>query len=232
MSDTFGAPEVRQITPGLFPPGTGATPQVGAAGVAPLGAMVSGAGSVASMVNPITGFLLQVSQMLGINPIQLATSIVRDPEGTAAGLDAAGTPGPESAGAAPGDGVGEALMGSEPIDYAYDPTAGIGVGVQPGLSAPSVGAPLPQDAPAPGTGTDTGVVPAANAPPAQGTPIGALLSGVVPPDAPTPPQIGGGGAPSPNPIRPTGMDEIIRAALAVSQPQSQGLTLQQALRRS
>lgn len=222
MSDVFGAPEVRQITPGLFPLGTGATPVVPPLSAPPAGAANGG----------LLPILVNIASMLGINPTQLASSIVANPEAVADGLDQAGAPSPDVVAGAPDTGVGEALLGSEPIDYKYDPTAGIGVGVQPGLSAPPIGAPLPQDAPVSGTSSDTGVVAAGNAPPAAPGDLGALLSGVTVPDAPQPPQIGGGGAPQPNAIRPQGMDEIIRAALAVARPESQGLTLQNAIRRS
>lgn len=189
--------------------------------------------AAAAAGGPVVALLLQVATILGVNPTQLASAVVANPEAVSAELDATGVPGPDAtAGAAADTGVGEALVGSAPIDYGYDPTSGLGAGVQPGLSAPSVSAPLPQDAPAAGTGTDVGVVPTAQAAPPTSGDLGALLAGVVPPDVPTPPQIGGGGAPQPNSIQRTGMDEIIRAALAVARPQSQGLTLNDAIRRS
>lgn len=228
MSDVFGAtgPEVRQIGP-AFPPGP-PMPEGSTLSAPPGPPTIPGAGIAAMAGNPIGGYLMQIATMLGINPIQLASSIVQSPEAVAEGLDAAGAPSPDAGGTADA-GIGEQLTGSQPIDYGYDPTAGMGVGVQPGLSSPPV--PDPASMPAAGTGTDVGIVPTAQAAQPTGDSIGALLAGVRPPSTPQPQAISSPGAPNPNQIQTTAMDDVIRAALAVAKPGASQLTLQDAVRR-
>ena len=151
-------------------------------------------------------------------------------------LDGAGVPGPDAAAAAGGDpALGEALVGSQPKDYVDDPTMPMsrivpGVGDAAAASGNVAAGPASIDLlPAEG---GAGVVPGANTPGGQGgETLRSVLSGVVAPKPPTPPQLGTPGVPQPRGIDGPTLDALVQSALRVAQPQAQAMTLDKAIRR-
>lgn len=208
----LGQPEVNQIP----------FPTLGAAGPTP--AMPLPTGSAMPSVSQITSFLLSVAQTLAINPVQLGAALVRGPEAVAEVFDSVGAPSPAAAEApVVQDPLGEALIGSQPKDYAYDPLT---EGPLPnGQTSPSAAYGLDLTTPAGDATPPTVETAPMGAPAPPGQDLAALLSGVRPPDTPAAPLPATPSAPRPNAMQTTGMDEIIRAALAVGKPQAANLTL-------
>ena len=194
---------------GLLPPGI--DPQspgyVGGMAMPGMPAPMNPVGELLSATNPVIGMLLQAASVLGINPYQLASAVTQDPEGAAGVLDGAGVPGPDAAAAAGGDpALGEALVGSQaagPASIDLLPAEG-GAGVVPGANTPG------------GQGGET---------------LRSVLSGVVAPKPPTPPQLGTPGVPQPRGIDGPTLDALVQSALRVAQPQAQAMTLDKAIRR-
>lgn len=200
MSNVFGAPPANQPTGGSWP-----APPIEA--------------------GPLPSLLQLAAGMLGINPIQFATAVAANPEGAADVLDGAGLPPPDAAGGAEPAALGEALIGSEGIDYADDPTVQMQGGAGVDLAPPPTVAP---------TGSDQLTVPA---PGSMGAPaptpdtLAQVLSGVQPPKPPMAPQLGTPGVPSPRSIEGPTLDSLIRGALGVSAPSASNINLATATRR-